>query len=188
MELKTYLNAFGKFKIFIISITATGTLLAFVVASGSKGGYSLNQTFFISPNKVDQQESQGLNPDYFAQEKARNFTDTAISILDSEDFRSQISSSGQTFSVRKLAPQIVRVTAVAQDSQGASRLMAEIPNQFNSKIASLDQNSPVIIKEISPAKSPTFIKADRKIYVAAGTVLGLALAFFTVSLKIYFRL
>lgn len=188
MELKTYLKDFEKFKIFILTTVIIGGLLAFIISSNTQSGYSLSQTFFISSNIIKKSEDLSANEDYFAQEKARNFTDSAIAILESEDFKSKVAEDGQSFSVRKLAPQVIKITSSASDPQGASLLMAKIPNQFNLKISSLDENSPLALKEISPAKDPSFIKADKKIYTIAGLVLALALALFTVSLKTYFKL
>ena len=188
MELKTYFKAFEKFKIFIISVAVIGGVIAYISASSVKSGYSLSQTFFLSSPKSQQTEVLSQNSDYFTQEKARNFTDSAISILDSSDFRSLVAGSGQGFSVRKLSPQVIRITTTSSQSQEAKELMGKIQTVFNLQISSLDENEPVSLKEIAPSKDPTFIKANRRVFTAAGVALGFALALFTVSLKIYFRL
>lgn len=186
MELKTYIEAFKKYIVFIIALTIMGGILAFFITSNFKPGYSLSQTFFISPPNISQ-ETSAEDPNYFAQEKARNFTDTAVAIIDSQDFKSTVLNGSQSLSVRKLSPQVIRLTVVSTSSSDATRLMQQIPTQFNSKLSTLQPDSPIFIKEIAPAPQPALVKADRRIFTVAGLILGFAFAFFALSLKFYIK-
>ena len=187
MELKDYIQTFKKYTVFILILTAIGGLLAFVITSNIKPGYALSQTFFISSPASTEETNLSQNPDYFAQEKARNFTDTAVAILDSQDFKSLTVKEGQSLSVRKLSPQVIRLTTTSANPQETKTLMQKIPQEFNSKLSTLQPGSKISIKELAPVGQPSLIQADRRIFTLGGLALGFTLAIFALSLKLYLK-
>lgn len=186
MELRQYLKILRKNFVFVLTTSVLGAMLAILVTRSMPSGYQMGQTFFLSQPEG---ESAPL-PEYYAQEKARNFTDTAVAILDSPDFRQKVVSSGQDLKVRKIAPQVIRITATAQSSQSAQELMAKATNAFNSKLAALGQNQKegLQLKEISTSQEPEPKVVDKKVFAISGLILGFAAAIAAISLKAYFRL
>lgn len=186
MELRQYLKILQKNIVFILTISLSGAILAVLVTRSLPSGYQKSQTFFLSQPEGE----AGQLPEYYAQEKARNFTDTAVAILDSPDFKREVVSPGQDLAIRKTAPQIIRITIAAQSSQSAQELMASVTNTFNSKLATLLQNQGGIsqLKEIGVSQDPERKVMDKKVFTISGLILGFAAAITAISLKTYFKL
>lgn len=191
MELKQYLKVAKKYWLFIIIVSLIGILLALFVARKMPQGFVLTQTFFITPPAV-QNFAQYHFEAYHAGEKARNFTDTAVAILDSADFKSQVVSPGQAVKIRKLAPQVIQIKAFTPKSEEAKQLMVATASTFNAQFV-FTQPLPADpasfgLKEVAPAQAPTQQVVNRQVLAAAGLVLGFAFAVFVVSLKTYFKI
>lgn len=191
MEFKLYLKVAKRYWLFIVAASLAGALLATFAVSKMPQSYVLTQTFFITPAPV-QNFAQYHFEAYYAAEKARNFTDTAVAILNSADFGGQVVAGGQTLQVRKLAPQVIQIKAVAANPNEAKQLMARTVNTFNTKFI-FGQPLPADpgsfgLKEVAPAGEPIRQLVKRQVASAAGLVLGLAFAVFVVSLKSYFKI
>lgn len=191
MELKQYLKIAKKYWLFIVIVSLIGVLLALFAARKMPQGVSLTQTFFITPAPV-QNFAQYHFEAYYAGEKTRNFTDTAVAILDSADFKSQVVGSGEALQVRKLAPQVIQIKAFAPKSEEAKQLMMAAVNTFNAQFV-FTQPLPADpasfgLKEVAPAQEPARQVVNRQVLAAAGLVLGFAFAIFVVSLKSYFKI
>ena len=153
-----------------------------VLQDGDEASSQTRQATFDVANLEQGRENHGLQAVgiYYAQETARNFTDTAIAILSSHDYKTTILAPGQTLTVRKLAPQVIQVTATAAGAQETSQLIAKAIGNFNRQFTELHP--------VGQAQEPKFAAAGKKILAAAGLVLGFTFAFFVVSLKEYFRI
>lgn len=183
MELNQYLVIFKKHFIFIASFAILGSFFAFLLGSKLPSGYRAEQLFYI----VDSQPAKEAEilPSYYSQEKARNFTDTAVAILSSPDFANYQSP----VSARKIAPQIIRLTATANDPQTAQNLVEKASINFNQKLRnSADLNSSLEIRAVGKSMPPTDIAISPKIALFGGFIIGLILAIFVVALKTYFKL
>ena len=189
MELKEYIKVFKKYFAFILLVSATGALIAYIQTKSLPSGYSLTQTFYLAG-------PASLSSDYFtyegfyAQEKARNFTDSAVAILDSDDFKSDVGEGSQNLTVRKMAPQVIRLTASAPNAESTQKLMTKTINIFNEKsITFADSKFSLSLKPISQKTTqPALSKINKKIVTIFGLLLGFAFATFVVSLKTYFKL
>lgn len=198
MELKEYLKVFKKYFAFILLVGLTGALIAYISTKSLPRAYSLTQTFYLAaltstPGRSEPAlQSQDIYSyeGYYAQEKARNFTDTAVAILDSDDFKSDVGEDSQNLAVRKMAPQVIRLTASAPNSQSAQKLMSKTINIFNEKSVTLaDSRFVLSLKPISShVPGPSRDQIDKKIITVFGLLLGFAFATFVVSLKTYFRI
>jgi capsular polysaccharide biosynthesis protein len=185
MELKDYIRIVRK-DIFLVIVLSLGSLfMALLITNSVPQGYSQTQTFFVaSPKELS---FQNLGP-YYAQENARNFTDTAIAILESPDFIAQVSGEGR-ISIRKMAPQVIRITATARDAAKTHSLMQNTLSTFNSKMASISDNQyQPQLKEIGRAPDPSKIPLDKKVFAVAGFTFGLAASVVALSLKTYLKL
>lgn len=185
MELKEYLKIFRKYLALIAALSFIGMSLAFAFARRIPQGYQDSQTFFISPQSAAIQMYEG----YYGQEKARNFTDTAVAILDSPDFKSEVQGTNEAISVRKMAPQVVRLTATSKSSAAAKNLLDKTVNSFNSKLQSLSGSQAQIqLKAIGRAQGPSTVAVNRKVFALVGLIAGFAFATAAISLKTYFKI
>lgn len=184
MELKEYLNILKKNLALTIALTVTGLLIGLISARSLPEGYQASQTFFLtstqSPNPQD------VNFGYYNQEKARNFTDTALAIVQSPDFKSYAQLSA-AISAKKVAPQIIRITATAASAQDTLPQLTRTKEQFNSKLAMLGEGN-LKIQEVGSNQEPHLAKVNAQVTAAAGAIFGFAAAILALSLKTYFRI
>lgn len=185
MELRQYLKVFKKNFLVVVVLCIFGLLLGYFLAMSRSEGFQQDQTLYIAPQTTDTQNYEG----FYGQEKARNFTDTAVAILESPDFKAEIQGSGESLSVRKIAPQVIKITTTAKDPQGAKNLMAKVTSTFNSKLQTVSNNQAKIeLKELGKLQEPAPIIINKKVSTLAGLVLGFAFAILAISLKTYFKL
>lgn len=185
MELKQYLKIVKKNLLLVLVLSVAGAVLALLLTKSLESGFSQTQTFYVSSPIEGSPEYAG----FYTQEKARNFTDTAVAILESLDFKKELVSPGDLIRTQKVAPQVVRITTISQDQQRAKALMGSTVDSFNTKIQKLSGNQPQIqLKELTTADEPQKITSNKLVFAAAGFVLGATAAILTVSLKTYFRL
>lgn len=180
MELKVYLKVFKKYWPAVIILTLFGAALGYFYTRHLPSGYRATQTFFIAPAPAGEFNIEANN----AQEKARNFTDTATAIISSAPFQSQIIPSGQTLTVKKNAPQVLTISAHAPTREEAGAVVVKSKELFNSRFGSPGAT----LEEIGPAQTPQAILGTPIIYALAGAILGFGFAIFTISLKTYFNL
>lgn len=186
MEFKEYIKIFKKYSAFILLCVILGAVVGFFSTNYLPQGYRLTQTLIISgPQPApDTYNYEG----FYSQERARNFTDTAVAILESGDFQKEIPQNG-SLEVKKLAPQVIRLTVTAKDPATSKDLMQKTQEAFNKKYLELaGDNQNITLKPIASPEEPAFQRSSRKIYAAGGAIIGLALSIAAISLKSYFRL
>lgn len=187
MELKEYIKLFKKYLAFIILCMLLGAALGTFFTKFLPSGYYLSQTFFLA---MPQGTAQTYDYEgFYAQEKARNFTDSAVAILESPDFKSEVALAHQSLAVKKLAPQTIRLTTVTQNPESSKELMQKTTNTFNKKFIDLagDKNA-LSLKQIASSQEPSYQASSRKIYALGGIVIGFAASVAVISLKSYFKL
>lgn len=180
MELKEYLKVAKIYWTLIVLLTLFGAFLGYFYTRQLPTGFRAIRTFFLAPAPAGQSNLEANN----AQEMARNFTDTAVAIIISDDFKNQILAPGQALTVRKNAPQVLTISAFAATGQQATSLLTKTQDIFNSRFASPGST----LEAVGPSQSPQSVTTTPIVYAAAGAVLGFAFAIFAVSLKTYFKL
>lgn len=193
MELKAYTKILRKNFLFIVICVAIATAISYYAAQKSQNGYKLEQTYFIAqtqsqPSSPDQQIPPSGYGNYYQQETARNFTDTAVSILQSPDFISLYTQSPHNVTTQKVAPQVLRISITSPTAAEAQFLLDRLIIGFNQNLKSWAPANTVELKAIGQSQEPFINGLDTKIIVAAGAVLGFALAVCVVAVKAYFKL
>ena len=176
MELREYLKVFKKYWPFIVVVAILGATLGGFYASKMPQGYKNSQTFFLTPQATTSEEQT-----FYAQEKARNFTDSAVAIISSPDFKSQITGEGESLIVRKLAPQVLQITTFSNNSSNSKALQQRAVNLANERFSTN-------LQSIGKAAEPTYTAPKQLAFALAGIIAGAAFAIFAISLKTYFRL
>jgi len=193
MELKAYIKIFRKNFFFIVICVAAAATISYYAAQKSQNGYKLEQTFFITqtenqPSLSDLQTPLSGYGNYYQQETARNFTDTAVSILQSPDFISLYTQAPNSITAQKVAPQVLKITITTSTSSEAKFLLDRLIIGFNQNLKSWAPSNTVELKAIGQSQEPFINGLDTKIIVTAGAVLGFALAVCVVAIKTYFKL
>lgn len=190
MELKDFLKIIKDNVITLIILVALGAFFGFYSTKYFASGYHHNQTYFLTDSSTQIQPQQNVKSEnFFSQEKAGNFTDSTIAILDSPDFKSEVLNTGDSLIVRKIAPQVIRLTLVSPIADSENPKLNTIVEKFNLKIKDLagsTQSSE--LKAIGSAQPPSHSSLNRSVLTAAGSLLGILFAFFTIGVKNYFKL
>lgn len=187
MELKQYVDIIKKNILIIALLTLLGAAIALYLSSNLQSGYKFAQTFYISDQNTQQAPADTAQNSYFIQEKVRNFTDTAVAILQSPDFSNGLDTQG-SISVRKQAPQVIKITTLAPNQESAKSLMEKVTASLNAKIAQLSPGSAFQIKAVGQPPPPQVAGPSPKITVVFGALAGLTVSLIVTSLKTYFRL
>ncbi|MCR4324692.1 MAG: hypothetical protein NUV69_03310 [Candidatus Curtissbacteria bacterium] len=183
MELKDYLKILRKNATFVLILMLFGAVIAILVTVKIPSGYKYSKTFFIKPG-VEANNTEA----FFVQEKTRNFTDTAQAIIESADFKTEVMNSGESISVKKLAPQVLQITTFSKSKEASTSLMQKIQDSYNTKVAALEvSNQKSTLQPLGTAPEPAFTKANKIVFVTAGLLAGAAMAIFAISLKTYFK-
>lgn len=190
MELKKFLNIIKKNIIFILLLALFAGFISFFSSGLFSSGYSQSRLFFIAQSISQIPPGQGYNFEgFYTQEKSRNFTDTAVAILESSDFANEVLNPQNSLSVRKVAPQVVRITISAQTPQSLNGEIEKIASEFNSKISHLSASTQSAeLKPVGEASELTFLGLNSKILFVFGLLLGTTFALFIIGLKNYFKL
>jgi capsular polysaccharide biosynthesis protein len=188
MEFREYLKILKKNFLLIFILGIAGFLVSFVTVKKLPTGYEKSQLVYVVIPKIAQNQTYNFEG-YFSQEKARNFTDTAIAILESPDFSGEILTPGEALNIRKVAPQVIRITAVANDSQSADSLITKTITGFNQKMFALtNEDQQPQIKLIGKSQPAVFTGQNPKIITAFGFLAGVFFAIFVISLKTFLKL
>ncbi len=180
MELKEYIQVARKNIVAFLFFAILGAILGYLFAIKLPTGYSQTQLFYLAA--MSSQDSK-----YYTQETARNFTDTAVVILESADFKKEAQLPQSTgIAARKLAPQAISLTATAPSSEEAKDGLIKASQVFNQKMATISNS--IELKAIAPSPQGSQVVYSKKILAAAGFLIGVIFATITVAAKIYFKL
>lgn len=196
MELKEYLKIIKKNLLLIAIVTLLSLLIGNFASKKLESGFRLEESFILlqanqpggSNTQIGQQIESADFSGYYAQEKARNFTDTAVAIFQNPDFSNHLTSPGAVISAQKLAPQLFKVTITSKNISEAKFDLDFLVLQFNQKLKSLSSQDFLQIAPLGTPKEPFISKFDPKIITTASALLGLTLSLFIIAIKSYFRL
>ena len=188
MELRKIVIIIRKYLVFITALAFVGLVTGYQAKNYFPSGYRQSQLFFLT-SPQNNNASQNLDSSaYFNQENARNFTDTAVALLASGDFSKNVFENDVSVNVRKLAPQILRITLESTSTKNLDQGLNKIELSFNSQIEKLAESTES--PQLKPAATPSpinYFAPNKLVLAAAGFILGFAAAGFTLGLKFYFR-
>lgn len=183
MELNIYLKLIKKNFIFIIIFAVVGTLLGFYSTGFLPSGYSQNQTFFVSETEIEKNPSLLTN-----QDKALNYTDSAVSIIQSEDFLLSAQITNSQIEAKKLAPQVIKLTSISHSSETSKQDLSTAVLKFNEKTQQLLGNKSIQLTPIGPAPNPTYFALNSKILAMFGATIGIISSAAILALVSYLKL
>lgn len=189
MELTEIIKIIKKELVFLTGALLVGALVGFYATRFFPSGYLHTQQYFLTEARF-QEESEIINAQsYYSQEKNRNFTDTAIAILESPDFKGEVVKAQDSLVVRKAAPQVIKLTYISQNPDENNTNLNNVKETFNSKIKALTEStSASILKPIGNKSLPVYSAFNKFVLALAGSVLGIFFATFVIGLKNYLKI
>lgn len=180
LELRQYLKILKKNIFFISLFILGGAVLAFMFTFRWGSGVRFEEYFYISTPRT-------ADSIYYSQETARNFTDTAVAILASPDFVSGIILPNEQIAVRKIAPQVIKLTATAFHQETAKSVVERTVSGFNQKVADLAGDQAVWLSPVGQGGQTYPLTPNRSLIVIFGALAGSVFALFVIGLKTYFK-
>lgn len=183
MELRELVKIIRKNSIFLFAAMLGGFLLAILLTQKLPSGTKAQKLIFLVPKEENTSSTYRFDG-YYSQEKARNFTDTAVAILENTALTQ--GTQGQT-EIKKIAPQLIKITVSSTSTQEAQMALAKADELSRQKIEDLT-NLSITTKALSQKPDIFAFSPSKKIYATAGMLLGLIFASLIIGLKDYFRL
>ncbi|OGD87350.1 hypothetical protein A3D81_02285 [Candidatus Curtissbacteria bacterium RIFCSPHIGHO2_02_FULL_40_17] len=204
MELAEYIKILKKNAYLVALFTVLGIALALVFVSKINKGPRYEQLFFIMSVSEEErtpaertgesiastkeaQDAVYRFEGFYATEKARNFTDTALAIILSPDFKNEVTTQATALSARKIAPQLIRLSIYAANLDSARSTMNKTKDRFNQKIVDLTGDSEFQLKPIGTAIVPVTAQPQPKALIIFGAIAGFVFALVTIGFKTYFK-
>src|SRR3989344_487222 len=174
---------------FVVALVILGAIIGAQSAKFFPSGYSKSQLFFLTTTQSPGPGQDSYFAPYYAQEVARNFTDSAVALMASQEFLQELLHAGSSVTIRKVAPQLIRITAQSPNPADLNGPLEKISKAYNQKIAEISPDAYASqLKAVSPPTPPAFFALNAQILAIAGAVLGLASSLLIVGLKVYLKL
>mgnify|MGYP001601264765 CR=1 FL=1 len=183
MELKQYLKLIQKNITFIGILTIVGLILGLYSAKLLPSGYKQSQVFFVTQSTADESPNT-----LYKQDRALNYTDSAVSIIQSDDFLLSAQISQSTVEVKKLAPQVIKITLTSQSREKSTQDLSTILLRFNEKTEQILQSKTIQLTPIGIAPTPVFFALNSKILAIFGALIGFISSAAILALTSYFKL
>lgn len=180
MQLSNYLKILKKNFVFIVTLTALGAIVAFASTSFIKSGVIFERTLFV---KITETSSNiNLRVDVQA------LTDTTVAYLQSTDFLNSTGSDGASVSVRKQAPQVVKLTVTSQSAVTSKEISKAVTSTFNQRVKDLISTAQVELVETGDPNEPAIQVLNSKILAVFGAFLGFTLSLVVMAISQYFKI
>lgn len=175
--------------IFIVIFAIIGGFIGLSSSSIFSSGYQHSGTFFLTEPAVKNNIEDIRSDNFLQQEKARNFTDTAIAILQSADFQRNAVLPGDSLNVRKKAPQVISLVYSSSNIDEKNSNIFNLVSEFNSIVANLTESTPASqLKPIGQLGNPLYSSTGKSTLVFAGSLIGVIFAILILSTKNYLKL
>lgn len=191
MDLKDYIKILKKNFLTLLILTVVSVSIGMIYSQKAQPGHKLEQVFIISSqeNQITSQQSSQSSLKLerrSPQQEARDFTDTAVALLQSKSLNQD--RPGNQISVEKLAPQLIKITALASNPQEAKVQMERTVIDFNRVLNELITDPSLEIKAVGTMPDASLNIIDRKIILATSFFIGLTFSVLVISLRNYFNL
>lgn len=183
MEPNQYLKILKTNLIFVAILVLVGAFLGFYSSHLLPSGYKQSQVFFVSQILEDKTKSSG-----FAQPEAVGFTDSAVSILESQDFLLSTQISQSSVEVKKLANQVLKITVSSETEEQSKKDLASLVSNFNDKVSSFLGDNEVQLTPVGSSPQASYFALSSKVLALFGALLGLMSALALLALASYFKL
>jgi hypothetical protein len=177
MELINYLKLIRQYAVFILICSLTIAALAYLVSDSISSGYKKSQTYFLKIENINQID------------KANELTDTVVAVIQSDEFKQESAAFVGSFSARKIAPQVVKITFTSQNESSLTLQTQIVEKAFNDKLKSLSQN-PTEIQLVSLGAQNQIVKTNlnKNVLAIFGIIIGALFAQLVIIAKTYLKL
>lgn len=180
MELINYINILKKHLAFILTLSILGAMVAYTSTSFIKSGVVFERTLFLKIIENDSNSNTQLD--------VSALTDTSVAYVGSADFLNSANTHQAAVSVRKLAPQIIRLTVTSPSPETSREVSQNVVGIFNNRAKDLTTTAQVELLQTGEPNEPAKQVLNRQILAIFGAFIGATLSLVILMLSQYFRL
>src|SRR3989344_2661156 len=145
MDIRDYFQILKKNLAFIIFLAVLGAMIAYLLTSHFVGGERVQKHYLLVQEQLSISGPDGL----LIYQEPVDFTDSAVAILETYDFKVQILKNQENLIVKKEAPQVLNLQAHAGQKERADEIIRAAVVNFNEKVADIfGQNNQIRLEEI----------------------------------------
>lgn len=183
MDARIVISALVRYWVILVFFSLFGLLGGILYSLSERGSYTASILFYLKPRVSLGSEEK----DYFAQLRTRDFTETLVSFLSSEDFQNEAQVG---IRARKVAPQLIRISAIANSQEEAVANIQKARFFAENQVTEIAGEADPFLNLNALSKSPSIAKFSPKpvLNMIVGLLFGLTLGAMVISLKIYFWL
>lgn len=181
MEARVVISVLFRHWIIIFFAVVIGLLGGFLYSLLQRETYVASVMLYLKP-RIDLESQE---KDYFAQLRSRDFTETLVALLSSEDSQKE---AGVAFKPRKVAPQLIKISTVALSESEVKEDIEEARVFSENKLNKLAGEADPFLSLTKVSKEPFISKTSTKpiLSTIVGLFLGFTLGAVFVALKVYF--
>lgn len=181
MEAKIVISVLFRHWIILFFCALVGFLGGFLYGRSQRETYTASILLYLKPRVDSTREEK----DYFAQLRTRDFTETLVALLSSEDSQKE---AGVAFRPRKSAPQLIKISTVSLSEDKAKADIEKAIVFGENKVGVLAGEADPFLSLDRVSKDPSISKSQPKsiLTTIVGGILGFILGAVFVALKVYF--
>lgn len=177
MELINYLKLIRQYAAFILICAFTAAVLAYLASDSISSGYKKSQTYFLAIDNINQVDN------------ANELTDTAVAVIQSDEFKQESATFMVSFSARKIAPYVIKITFTSQNESSLAYQTQIVEKMFNEKLKSLSQNPPELrLVPLGAQNQITKTNLNKNVLAVFGIMIGALFAQLVIFAKTYLKL
>lgn len=181
MDARIVVSVLVRYWVILVFFSSVGLLGGILYSLSERESYTASMLFYLKPRVGSGSEEK----DYFAQLRTRDFTETLVPFLSSEDFQNEVQVG---IRARKVAPQLVRISTTA-NSEGDSVANIQKARFFaENKVTEIASEADPFLNLSLLSKNPSIAKFSPKpiLNITVGLLFGFTLGAMVISLKVYF--
>lgn len=182
MEANQIIKIVKKNIAFLLILASVGAILGYYSNKLLPSGFKQTQVFFVT-NSHKQESSN-----FIGQDPAINFTDSAANIIPSPDFLVSAQIYQSTVEVKKLAPQLLRITVTSAQAAQSQQDLDALVTGFNAKIPQLTGDDSIQLTPVGASPQAAYFALNAKILTLFGALLGTIVAITIVAVFQYLKL
>ncbi len=145
---------------FTLILVAIGMLGGFFSTGYLDSGFKYTKSYFVYTQNLPTSSD------------AEDYTDTAVAILQSNDFLNELKLDNVSLTTKKIAPYVITVSAKSEDITRSTQAIENLEKQFNDKAKNFTSQE-FKLNSIGTPSSAQYQSLNNKIMAVVGALLGL---------------
>jgi len=186
MELRDFLSLFLRRWFLVLAFSFLGLLAALFYNQSRKEIFQASLLLYLKPKNTIELKAEDSQNKYYTQLRIREFSDSLITFLLQPEVQGEM---GKSFQVKKLTPQIFKVSVFGNNPDQAKTLVLETKEAIENHIKKFEENGQSFFQLEVLTSSPRLDKigSEKILNLVVGFLLGFVFSILFVATWIYFN-